>query len=186
MDDPPHPDSPPRRAEGVERARLRRLGHVGLWARDPVGLAAWYRDLLGFRITDTMDYDHWGARGTAVFLRVAQDHHDLVVFPRPAHVDDATFAAFNRLSHIAYEVSTLEELFRLKALFQERGVTIVRGVGRLYPGGNYNLDILDPEGNRVELFADIEQIGWDGRARPREQWRPYRVFEDVEAARADG
>lgn len=171
--------------EGTFPARLRRLGHVGIWARDPVGLADWYRDVLGFRVTDVRkDYEHWGAKGTAVFLRVGNDHHDLVLFPRPADVSDEIFSAFNRLSHIAYELGSLEELFRLKAYFTERNVTIVRGVGRLFPGGNYNLDVLDAEGNRVELFYDIEQIGWDGRARPSDQWRPYRVFETIDEARA--
>lgn len=165
---------------------LRRLGHVGIWARDPVGLAEWYREVLGFHITDTMEYHHWGAKGTAVFLRVARDHHDLVLFPRPEDVDDQTFAAFNRLSHFAYEVPDLEDLFRLKAYCIERDVPIVRGVGRLFPGANYNLDILDLEGNRIELFHDIEQIGWDGRPRPVEQWRPYQTFDSVEAARAAG
>ena len=164
--------------------RLRRLGHVGIWARDPVALAGWYRDVLGFRITDTMDYDHWGARGTAVFLRVANDHHDLVLFPRPAGVDDELFTAFNRLSHVAYEVGGLEELFRLKEYLVARNVTIVRGVGQLFPGGNYNLDVLDAEGNRVEIFCDIEQIGWDGRPRPADQWRPYRTFRDLDDALA--
>lgn len=166
--------------------KLRRLGHVGLWARDPVRLAEWYRDVLGFHITDTMEYRHWGANGTAVFLRVAVDHHDLVLFPRPEDVDDRTFAAFSRLSHFAYEVPALEDLFRLKAYFIELDVPIVRGVGRLFPGANYNLDVLDLEGNRVELFYDIEQIGWDGRPRPVEQWRPYQTFDSIEAARAAG
>jgi len=43
------------------------------------------------------------------------------------------------------------------------------------PGGNYTFDFDDPEGNRLQFFCDMDQIGWDGKSRPKEQWQRFEI-----------
>jgi len=33
----------------------------------------------------------------------------------------------------------------------------------------------DPEGNRLQFFSDMDRIGWDGKSRPKEQWKRFEV-----------
>src|SRR5215510_5906839 len=43
------------------------------------------------------------------------------------------------------------------------------------PGGNYTIEFEDPEGNRLQFFSDMDQIGSDGKSRPRAEWRRFTV-----------
>jgi len=36
-------------------------------------------------------------------------------------------------------------------------------------------DFDDPEGNRLQFFSDMDRIGWDGKSRPKEQWKRFEV-----------
>ncbi len=56
------------------------------------------------------------------------------------------------------------------------GLTVVRRLGRvciveLYPGIDYAAHVLDPDGHAVQLYYAMEQIGWNGQPRPKEQRR---------------
>ncbi|MDB5761819.1 MAG: hypothetical protein JWQ21_814, partial [Herminiimonas sp.] len=42
---------------------------------------------------------------------------------------------------------------------------------------DYTFDFDDPEGNRLQFFSDMDQIGWDGKSRPKEQWKRFDVDE---------
>jgi catechol 2,3-dioxygenase len=44
---------------------------------------------------------------------------------------------------------------------QERDIPIVRGIGKHGPGQNLFLVFKDPDGNNVEIYADMQQIGLD-------------------------
>jgi hypothetical protein len=41
----------------------------------------------------------------------------------------------------------------------------------LFPGIDYSAFVLDPDGNAVQLYYYMEQIGWDGKPRSAAQRR---------------
>ena len=43
------------------------------------------------------------------------------------------------------------------------------------PGSDYTFDFEDPEGNRLQFFSDMDQIGWDGKSRPASEWKRFEV-----------
>jgi catechol 2,3-dioxygenase len=43
------------------------------------------------------------------------------------------------------------------------------------------VEFLDPDGNNLEIYWGLDQIGSDGRARPAGEWRPARTLEDAVA-----
>jgi catechol-2,3-dioxygenase len=46
------------------------------------------------------------------------------------------------------------------------------------PAPNYDFDTHDPEGNFVQFYAEMDQIGWDGKSRPKELRREFAVEDE--------
>ena len=67
--------------------------------------------------------------------------------------------------HMALEVATVSELFKIRDFLKSKGVTIFYE-GRRGPGGNPGLEFYDPDGYKIEIYASMDQIGTDGRSRP--------------------
>jgi catechol 2,3-dioxygenase len=150
--------------------RIQKIGHVGLYCKDIEKMRQFYTDVLGFKLTDVNE------RGMA-FLRFGTDHHNLFLCP----VGEAGGAGRETaLHHVAFEVAGLEELKRVKKYLEGLGIEIL-DKGKIVhrpTGSNYDFDILDPEGNIVQFYADMDQIGWDGKSRPKELRKEFVVEDD--------
>jgi len=78
------------------------------------------------------------------------------------------------VEHFSYHVESVVEIEAIAAMLVERGVAIDRGIGKHGPGGNSFLVFRDPDGNNVEFYSDMIQVGpgfpphdpqvWDGKA----------------------
>lgn len=161
--------------------RIRRLGHFGIFVNDVDAALKFYCDHLGFNISDPLDF---GARmedkdelakfkdRVGYFTRHGTDHHSFVVFPkaimnRLAGSPDWSEVTINQ---ITWQVGSLREVTDAESWLSGRDVRIRRS-GRDTPGSNWHCYPIDPEGNINELYYGIEQIGWDGRSKPREMHR---------------
>ena len=152
---------------GVLMARpfkARRLGHFALWQTDLEMARHLYVDVLGFRHTDTVERD---GQPVAVFTSHGTDHHSLAAIHastaegvRKAHYENGVL-----VNQISFQVGTLEEVANAHDYFAQRQVTISR-LGRDFPGSNWALYVLDPDGHRIEFYYGMEQIGWDRRSKP--------------------
>jgi catechol 2,3-dioxygenase-like lactoylglutathione lyase family enzyme len=167
---------------GVQLARpfrIRRLGHFGVNVKDPEASKDLYCRLLGFRISDPLDF---GPRlpeelrskvGPTVgyFARHGTDHHSFVFFPRGAYSALNEWAAKPQgaINQITWQVGSLREISDAFDWFTKRGKPI-RRAGRDLPGSNWHFYPPDPEGHVNELYYGIEQIGWDGYSKPREMY----------------
>lgn len=154
---------------GVERPRpfaVQRLGHSALYQRDLAAALTFYRDLLGFRVTDTLPHGAQGAGVIAHFLTHNSDHHSFLLM-------DAAFGAqrdgrYNRgitLNQLSFQVGALQEVVDGGRFVEEHCGGLWR-IGRDVPGSNWAVYALDPDGHPVELFYGMEQIGWDRRSKP--------------------
>ena len=72
----------------------------------------------------------------------------------------------------------MSELLKVRDFLRQQGVTILYE-GRRGPGSNPGVEFLDPDGFMIELYAQMDQIGDDGRSRPPEEWRRARSLEDA-------
>ena len=142
----------------------RRLGHFALWHTDLDMARRLYVDALGFRHTDKIMRD---GNVAAVFTSHGTDHHSLAAIHastaegvRKQHYENGVF-----VNQISFQVGTLEEVFNAHQYFAERQVYISR-LGRDFPGSNWAVYVLDPDGHRVEFYYGMEQIGWDRRSKP--------------------
>jgi hypothetical protein len=75
-----------------------------------------------------------------------------------------------------HSCSAASFLRRSKAPARSGTILLVRGkIKHEGPGTDYTFDFDDPEGNRLQFFSDMDQIGWDGKSRPKEQWKRFEV-----------
>ena len=79
---------------------------------------------------------------------------------RKAHYENGIF-----VNPISFQVGTLEEVVNAHEYFEQRQIYISR-LGRDFPGSNWALYVLDPDGHRIEFYYGMEQIGWDRRSKP--------------------
>ena len=176
--------------------KVRRLGHFGFNVADPDRAAHFYRDLLGFRVSDIAQREGEAPRG--YFMRYGGDHHAFVLFKQQA--PGATGPGGGGPSEVAinqitWQVGSLAEVGDAARWFAAEGVPI-RRTGRDMPGSNWHTYISDPEGHTNELYYGIEQVGWDGRSKPRAMYgRGFREapplpqineFQEVQDAVAGG
>jgi catechol 2,3-dioxygenase len=147
-----------------------RLGHVGLAVRDLATMVAFYCDVLGFEVSDRMTYPEDGALVEGAWLRCNSDHHALALF-QPAEAAGA--AGPFGLHHLAFELAGFDDLRRAARVVRERhGPLHASRQGG--PGCQLRVYFRDPEGNMIELYWGLDQIGWDGRS------RPYPPIEDID------
>jgi catechol 2,3-dioxygenase-like lactoylglutathione lyase family enzyme len=157
--------------------KIRRLGHFGFNLTDLDAGVDFYNRLFGFRLTDEIEVDFFAfAKGMAermkdrriFFLTHGADHHALLLADKSMGAflgakDDIGDITMNQ---ITWQVGTLEEVMAADEYLRAKGVKVVR-TGRDMPGSNWHCYFHDPDGNTIELYYGIEQVGWDGRSKPR-------------------
>lgn len=155
--------------------QIKKIGHVVLRVSDVERSARFWTELLGFKVSD---YNEQGM----VFLRNASDHHTIALAP----ATDLTPLSEARpggigFHHMALEVDNASDLLRIRDYLREHNVPIVFE-GRRGAGSNPGVEFRDPDGFMVEIYAQMDQIGPDGRSRPPEEWKRA---DSLEAAFAD-
>lgn len=161
------------------RPRPTKLGHLVLKVRDINRSVAFYTEVVGLEISDWID-------GHMVFMRCGEDHHDLALLQLPSGHTDAPSGQYPSVEHFSYRLETLDEMEAVAAMLQARGIVIDRGIGKHGPGENTFLVFRDPDGNNVEFYTDMTQIGrdqlhtpavWDGqKIETFDQWRLARFL----------
>ena len=150
--------------------QLRKIGHVVLNVTDLDAAVSFYTGVLGLEVSDR--YPNTMVPGGMVFLRCNADHHGVAL------VGGAERSARTSLNHFAFEVASVEDVFRARAWLSDRGVPIVFE-GRRRAGCQIAVEFRDPDGNNLEIYWNIDQIGTNGEARPASEWRPARTLEDA-------
>ncbi len=143
--------------------QLGKIGHVALYVADVARSTRFYTDILGFDVSDTYEDDMMP--GGAVFLRCNPDHHGIALFKATEHNP-----AGAGLHHIAFEVSSLDDVVRARAHLRKHAVPIDFD-GRRRAGVQIAVEFRDPDGHRLEIYWGIDQIGPGEHARPAHEWK---------------
>jgi catechol 2,3-dioxygenase len=151
---------------------LRKIGHVVLNVSDLEASVRFYTEVLGLKVSDR--YPDSMRAGGMVFLRCATDHHGVALIGGAPKRDRGS------LDHFAFEVGSLDEVFRARTWLMKHGVPI-HFEGRRRAGCQIAVEFQDPDGNNLEIYWNIDQIGSTGEARPSSEWRPARTLEDAVA-----
>jgi 2,3-dihydroxy-p-cumate/2,3-dihydroxybenzoate 3,4-dioxygenase len=123
--------------------RIVRLGHIVLGSPEPLKAADFYVKHLNFKVSDVID-------GAVTFMRC---------FPNPLHHSLAiTTTPENRLHHVNFMVTDLDDIGRALNRLKANDVPIVYGPGRHPPSGSVFLYFLDPDGMTFELSYEMEEF----------------------------
>jgi catechol 2,3-dioxygenase len=151
---------------------LRKIGHVVLNVTDLEASVRFYTEVLGLKVSDR--YPETMVPGGMVFMRVGTDHHGVAL------VGGARTGDLTTLNHFAFEVGSLDEVFRARAWLRERGVSL-HFEGRRRAGCQIAVEFTDPDGNNLEIYWNIDQVGTTGEVRPASEWRQALTLEDAVA-----
>jgi catechol 2,3-dioxygenase len=135
-------------------ARVRGLGHVGIYVTDLERMVAFYRDVMGMQITK----QNW--RAGIIFLSADPDevdHEIALMRGRPSPEDP------HLIQQISMRVATLDDLREFHRRLRTEGYRIERVVNHASAIGCY---FFDPEGNRTEVFWLTGRDSWVPVANP--------------------
>jgi catechol 2,3-dioxygenase-like lactoylglutathione lyase family enzyme len=131
------------------------LQHLTLATKDPIAIENFYVGKLGFLASDRVRAED-GTVNT-VFTRSNHEHHTLACFRQDrAGID-----------HHSYEAGDWSVIKEWCDRMGDRAIPIMWGPGRHGPGNNLFVFIEDPDGNWIEISAELEVI-YD---RPVKEWR---------------
>jgi catechol 2,3-dioxygenase len=149
--------------------KIQRLGHVVVMVSDLERSMTFYTRVLGFKVSDV--YPEEMQPGGFAFLRCGTDHHSIAL------VGGGPGESKNReLHHMAFEVATVEEVFRARDRLKEHKVPLTFE-GRRRAGCQISVEFLDPDGHSIEIYWGLDQIGTDGRVRPSSEWKGIKGLE---------
>jgi catechol-2,3-dioxygenase len=115
------------------------LGHVGLYVRDIERSKAFYRDILGLKVSDQ------SPKTGSVFMTAKdrlEEHHELLLVP--GREDGGKI-----VQQLSFRCGSLADVKGFYRVFLERNVPIIRTVSH---GNAVGLYFQDPDGNQVEVY----------------------------------
>ena len=134
--------------------QVKDLGHLVLYVRDLERSRRFYKDVLGWKEVagDTP------LRLPAAAFSSGRTHHELLLIevgPNAAAVPEGRRVG---LYHFGLKIGTTDDELRdAVAQLESNGVTVV---GASDHGVTHSLYILDPDGNEIELYIDVQPEVW--------------------------
>ncbi len=121
-----------------------RWSHAVLYVRDLDAMLAFYRDVLGFEVTDRGLLDP--GLELAFLSQVGSDHHQLAFVPVRGDGPSTT------LDHMAFRVDSLADVKAMAERLKSDGRAT--NLNPLNHGNAWSVYFKDPEGNGLEVFCD--------------------------------
>jgi catechol 2,3-dioxygenase len=124
-----------------------RWSHAVLYVRDLDTMIGFYRDVLGFQVSDRGPLDPGNPGLEMAFLsQVGSDHHQLALVPVRGEGPSTT------LDHMAFRVDSLTDVKAMADTLRSDGrATNLRPLNH---GNAWSIYFNDPEGNGIEVFCD--------------------------------
>lgn len=151
------------------QARPVKLGHIGISVENLDDAVAFYTEKLGLRLTERFTYPaekvgHGVAVRAGAFVRCDATHHCISIF----QLTDPDLSKSDKLRlglhHIAFEFASPADLVSKYNQLRQQGVTILNcRIGG--PGNQPRFYARDMDGNQLEFYWGIDEIGWDGLPR---------------------
>jgi catechol 2,3-dioxygenase len=136
--------------------RPSRLQHITLATESVPALLGFYAEVLGMRVSDRMgDVFAW--------LRCGAEHHTIAIVESRSDT---------KLDHFSFDLSRWDDFASWGDRLSALDVPLTWGPGRHGPGNNLFVMFDDPDGNHIELSAEME-LYHDRIARYERAWRQH-------------
>ncbi len=128
------------------------LGHVVLNVRDLKKSEAFYRGILGMKVSGR------NRKTRMSFLSFGREHHDIALLELPPGAHRVGGDDVPGLHHFCVYVKTDKEVDDLYPILKEKQIPIVSGPEILEVARNRSVSFLDPDGNRVEVACNANKF----------------------------
>lgn len=141
--------------------KINKVGPVRLFVDDIESNLAFYRDKLGLSLTEEVVYQGHHC----FFLRANSEHHALALYPKALR---STLGLSERstLFSFGFQLGSYQQLREAHHFLKQGGLRFFQLPPELSPGIGHHLCVMDPDDNLIQLYWEMEQIGWDGKPRP--------------------
>jgi catechol 2,3-dioxygenase-like lactoylglutathione lyase family enzyme len=145
----------------IQKVKVKRLAHIGLWATDVLLQARFYHQVLGLDLRTTSDTpSDLDLEEANLFFALDDEPYCLGLFydSRPVVNNGRKPVVRSPLHHLAFTVDTDAELAALAARLQMAGMEVVFGPreGELEQGDA--LWLRDPDGNRIAVTVATDEL----------------------------
>ena len=130
------------------------LGHMVIGSAEPERAASFYREVLGFRLSDYIVAGRPGRQAKLTFLHCNARHHTLAITP----------AGRKRLHHIMLQVADVDDVGRGLDRAVEAGCRISNGLGRHTNDRMLSFYMRTPSGFDIEYGfggIEIDDAAWE-------------------------
>lgn len=143
------------------------LYHVGLHAKDPSQMAAFYRDVIGMQIVSNVDVP--SAQMIFLSSRPHEEAHELVFTSNP------------ELAHVAFKVETLADLRAFYQHIVEKGLPLEMAFNH---GASLAFYFQDPEGSLIEIYWPTDLASRQTNSYPIDLTLPETTLREIIAKQA--
>jgi len=141
--------------------KVARVGPLRIFVEDLEEALQFYTQTMGLRVSEeVMIHQH-----RCVFLRANTEHHSIALYPR-ALAKDLKLPNPSSLLSFAVQVGSYRQLLDAVAHLKAHGVKFMELPREISSGIAHHAFAIDPDGFLIELYWEMEQIGWDGKPRP--------------------
>jgi catechol-2,3-dioxygenase len=130
---------------------VKELGHIVLYVHDLERSRRFYRDVLGWREVTELG-------GFGAMFSSGRTHHELLLIEVGPNAEPIPQGRRVGMYHFGLKIGTTdEELREALATLQANGAQVV---GATDHNVTHSLYIVDPDGNEIELYIDVQPEVW--------------------------
>lgn len=141
--------------------KVSRVGPVRMFVADIEASEHFYTEIIGLQKTQEIRYK--GHR--CVYLRAGNEHHSVALMPLALR-EELQLNSRTTLMSIGLQVQTYSQLRAAREFLRTNGLTEVEVPCELHPGVQYAAHFMLDNLHRIELYFEMDQIGWSGEPRP--------------------
>jgi hypothetical protein len=97
-------------------------------------------------------------------------------------------SSHSKSAALGLQLANYHQLKDAVKFLQERGCKVGEAIPlELHPGIDHAAHVFDPDGHTIQLYCAMEQVGWDGKVRPKElrQAKPMSEWPEALDARSN-
>ncbi|MBI4527234.1 MAG: VOC family protein [Deltaproteobacteria bacterium] len=144
--------------------KIVRLGPLSFFVADIRAAELFYREHLGFILTEEISWH--GER--CLFLRANTEHHSLALYPISLR-EKLGLSPHTTCMALGLQLANYQQLRNAVRFLRELGVRVIDDMPQeLHPGIDFAAHVFDPDGHCLQLYYYMEQVGWNGKPRPKE------------------
>jgi hypothetical protein len=118
-------------------------------------------------------------------LRCNTEHHSVALLPLKLR-DALGLSPHSKCAAFGIQLANYRQLKDAVMFFRRNGVAVTESIpAELHPGIDFSATVRDPDGHTIQLYYAMEQIGWEGKPRPKEMRRVYSLSEWPESVEGD-